>query len=66
MGFIDISEKPTTLTKKEHKKLINIQDSLKYMADKLDYLREVDPIEYIKWQELSAEYQLIVLQHYEV
>jgi len=66
MGFIDISEKPKTLTKREHNKLIKIQDSLKYMVGKLGHLKRIDPIEYRKWQELSAEYQLIVLQHYKI
>ena len=65
-GFYDLSERPATLTKVEYIKLLKIQAYLAWQENNKKYLIKWEPIQWQEMKELSADYQGIVAEHWDV
>ena len=66
LGFFDLSEKPSTLSKTEYAKLLNLQNVLAESNTKenIQYLKKFNKNQYVMLQELSASVQQIVFEHW--
>jgi len=65
-GFYDLSERPATLTKVEYIKLLKIQAYLAWQEGNKAYLMKYAPIQWQEMKELSANYQSIVSEHWDI
>jgi len=65
-GFYDLSKKPETLTKMEYAKVLKIQGYLAWQENNKKYLIKWEPIQWQEMKELSADYQGIVAEHWDV
>ena len=65
-GFYDLSERPATLTKVEYIKLLKIQAYLAWQENNKKYLIKWEPIQWQEMKELSADYQGIVAEHWDI
>jgi len=65
-GFFDLSIKPKTLAKDKYAKLLNIQNILAEAENNKEYLMKFEPTQYEDWKEISALYQAIVFQHWNI
>ena len=65
-GFYDLSERPATLTKVEYIKLLKIQAYLAWQENNKKYLIKWEPIQWQEMKELSADYQAIVAENWDV
>lgn len=63
-GFFDISNRPKTLTNKEHKSIQELQLFLSEQQKHSISLRKYNPIQWQKMKELSADLQQIIFQHW--
>lgn len=65
-GFFDLSEQPSTLAKEEYAKILRLQNFLAEQNTKenISYLRRFNQNQFVKLQELSADVQQIVLEHW--
>jgi len=66
LGFYDLSEKPKTLTKIEYAKVLKIQEFLFEQFVHTAYLKEYASIQYEKDKQISANYQSIVKEHWDI
>ena len=64
-GFIDLSQKPEILIRKEYAKILRIQDFLVCQSENKEYLKMFEPIQYEKVKEVSARYQIIISEYWE-
>ena len=65
-GFYDLSKKPDSLTKIEYAKLLRIQEYITSQVKNVNYLKKHCLTQYEKLVELSANYQGIVREHWEL
>lgn len=65
-GFFDLSEKPSTLCETEYAKVLNLQNILAKSNTKenIKYLKEFNKNQFAMLQELSANVQQIVFEHW--
>ena len=65
-GFYDLSVRPATLTKIDFAKVLRIQESLAWQESNKAYLIKLEPIQWQEMKELSANYQSIVSEHWDI
>ena len=65
-GFHDLSKKPETLTKREYAKLLRIQNFLAEQEKDKKYIIKMLPLQWMEDKELSANYQAIVREHWDI
>jgi len=65
-GFHDLSKKPETLTKMEYAKLLRIQNFLAEQEKDKKYIIKMLPLQWMEDKELSANYQAIVREHWDI
>ena len=65
-GFHDLSKKPETLTKMEYAKLLRIQNFLAEQEKDKKYIMKMLPLQWMEDKELSANYQAIVREHWDI
>ena len=65
-GFYDLSVRPATLTKIDFAKVLRIQESLAWRESNKEYLIRWEPIQWQEMKELSADYQGIVAENWDV
>ena len=65
-GFYDLSVKSATLTTIEFAKVLKIQVYLAWQESNKAYLIKLEPIQWQEMKELSADYQGIVRENWDV
>ena len=65
-NFYDLSERPATLTKVEYIKLLKIQVYLAWQEGNKAYLMKMLPLQWMEDKELSANYQSIVSEYWDI
>jgi len=65
-GFYDLSVKSATLTTIEFAKVLKIQEYLAWQESNKAYLIKLEPIQWQEMKELSADYQGIVRENWDV
>lgn len=62
-GFIDLTEKPKTLTKKEHRKIQELQTFIIKQNERLEIIKQ-DKHNFYILQDMSAYLNLIIYEHW--
>jgi len=65
-GFYDLSKKPETLTKMEFAKVLKMQNFLAEQERDKKYIMKMLPLQWMEDKELSANYQSIVRENWDV
>ena len=65
-GFHDLSKKPETLTKMEFAKVLKMQNFLAEQERDKKYIMKMLPLQWMEDKELSANYQSIVRENWDV
>ena len=65
-GFYDLSVKPETLTKMEYAKVLKMQNFLAEQERDKKYIMKMLPLQWMEDKELSANYQSIVRENWDV
>jgi len=65
-GFHDLSKKPNSLTEMEYAKLLRIQNFLAEQEKDKKYIMKMLPLQWMEDKELSANYQAIVREHWDI
>jgi len=65
-GFHDLSKKPNSLTEMEYAKLLRIQNFLAEQEKDKKYIIKMLPLQWMEDKELSANYQAIVREHWDI
>ena len=65
-GFYDLSVKPETLTKMEFAKVLKMQNFLAEQERDKKYIMKMLPLQWMEDKELSANYQSIVRENWDV
>ena len=65
-NFYNLSERPETLTKMEYAKLLRIQNFLAEQEKDKKYIMKMLPVQWMEDKELSANYQSIVSEYWDI
>ena len=65
-GFHDLSKRPETLTKMEYAKVLKMQNFLAEQERDKKYIMKMLPLQWMEDKELSANYQSIVRENWDV